>query len=133
MANAASAHDDDAITGINVTPLVDIMLVLLIIFMVAANLDKAGELGVDLPKASTATETQPSTLSVVIAKDGELKLDGRVTTLDGIEAAAHGARDDAQAVISADKGVSYDRVVGVVDRVRKGGVHKLALSAEIEQ
>jgi biopolymer transport protein ExbD len=131
----ASSHTDSdgEITGINVTPLVDIMLVLLIIFMVATNLDKPGEIGVDLPRASTASETQPSTLSVVIGKDGGLKLDGAVATLDAIEAAAHHSSPDAQAVISADKGASYDRVVGVVDRVRKGGVHKLALSAEVEQ
>ena len=128
---ASAQLDDSEITGINVTPLVDIMLVLLIIFMVATTLDKPGAVGVDLPKASTATDALPSTLSVVVGKDGALTLDGRVATLDAIEAAAHGAAPDAQALISADKGVAYDRVVGVVDRVRRGGVHKLALSAEV--
>jgi biopolymer transport protein ExbD len=129
----AQVHDDDGIHGINVTPLVDIMLVLLIIFMVATRLEEPGALGVDLPRASTASEPPVSMLSLVIAKDGTLKLDGRAATLPEIEAAAHRASADASAVVSADKGVAYDRVVAVVDAVRRGGVHKLALSAEVDQ
>src|SRR5215470_109159 len=128
----AHAHvaGDDGIHGINVTPLVDIMLVLLIIFMVATRLEEPGALGVDLPRASTATDPPLSMLSLVVAKDGTLKLNGRAATLPEIEAAARNTTPDAQAVVSADRGVAYERVVGVVDAVRRGGVHKLALSAE---
>jgi len=131
MASAATSHDDE-IHGINVTPLVDIMLVLLLIFMITTVLDQPGSLGVDLPKASTATDTPVSSLSIVLAKDGGLRLDGADTTLAAIEARAKLATADAQAIVSADKGVPYERVVGVVDAVRKGGVHKLALAADLE-
>ncbi len=127
----ASSHDDDAIHGINVTPLVDIMLVLLLIFMITTSLDKPGSLAVNLPRATTATEQPVSSLSIVIAKDGGLRLDGRPATLAEIEAQAKRGTEDAQAVVSADLGVTYDRVVGVVDAVRRGGVHKLALAAEV--
>jgi biopolymer transport protein ExbD len=130
MASAAS-HDEE-IHGINVTPLVDIMLVLLLIFMITTVLDQPGSLGVDLPKASTASESPVSSLSIVLAKDGGLRLDGADTTLAKIEARAKLATADAQAIVSADKGVPYERVVGVVDAVRRGGVHKLALAADPE-
>jgi biopolymer transport protein ExbD len=126
----AQVHDDDGIHGINVTPLVDIMLVLLIIFMVATQLDKPNTIGVSLPRAATATEAPISSLSIVITKDGGLRLDGRDATLADIEATAR--RGTAEAVVSADRGVAYERVIGVVDAVRKGGVSKLALSAELE-
>ncbi len=129
----AQAHDDGEITGINVTPLVDIMLVLLLIFMITTHLDQPGALGVNLPRASTATEPPMSSLSIVIAKDGGLRLDGKPTTLAAIEARAQGGTPETQAVVSADAGVTYDRVVGVVDAVRRGGVTKLALAADLPE
>ena len=132
MAHAQSTTDDE-ITGINVTPLVDIMLVLLLIFMITAHLDQPGALGVNLPRASTATEAPVSSLNIVIAKDGTLKLDGKPTTLTAIYERATKGNEDTQAVVSADQGVTYDKVVGVVDAVRRGGVHKLALAADLEE
>jgi len=128
----AHANNDDEITGINVTPLVDIMLVLLLIFMITTHLDQPGALGVNLPRASTASEAPVSSLNIVIAKDGALRLDGQPTTLAAIQARAQRGTADTQAVVSADQGVTYDKVVGVVDAVRRGGVNKLALAADVE-
>ncbi|MDQ3340116.1 MAG: biopolymer transporter ExbD [Myxococcota bacterium] len=130
MAHAQSSTDDE-ITGINVTPLVDIMLVLLLIFMITTHLDQPSALGVNLPRASTATEAPVSSLNIVIAKDGALRLDGQPTTLAAIHARATKGNPETQAVVSADQGVTYDKVVGVVDAVRRGGVHKLALAADV--
>ncbi len=132
MAHATS-HDDDAIHGINVTPLVDIMLVLLLIFMITTHLDQAGSLEVNLPRASTATEQPVSSLNIIILKDGRLRLDGKLATLAQIEAQAKRGTTDTQAVVSADKGVTYDHVIGVVDAVRRGGVTKLALNTDLEE
>lgn len=132
MAHAQS-NTDDEITGINVTPLVDIMLVLLLIFMITTHLDQPGALGVNLPRASTASEAPVSSLNIVIAKDGALRLDGQPTTLAGIQAQASKGTPETQAVVSADQGVTYDKVVGVVDAVRRGGVNKLALAADLEE
>jgi biopolymer transport protein ExbD len=127
----AQAHQDDEITGINVTPLVDIMLVLLLVFMIATHLDQPGALGVNLPRASTASEAPVSSLNIVIANDGNLRLDGKAATLALVEATAKRGDAETTAVVSADKGVTYDRVVGVVDAVRRGGVYKLALNVDL--
>jgi biopolymer transport protein ExbD len=130
---AAAAFDiDDGIHGINVTPLVDIMLVLLIVFMIATRLDPPAGLDVQLPRAATATEVRASTLAVVVHRDGALDLDGKRTTLAGIQAAAQHSAPDAQALVSGDKGVDYERIIAVMDALRRGGVYKLALPTEVE-
>jgi len=127
----AHARDDDEIHGINVTPLVDIMLVLLIIFMVATQLDVPHSLDVQLPTSSTAVDSKLSQLSIVIGSDGGLRVNGRTATLAELEAMAKTATSDAQASVSGDKAVRYEHVIRVVDAVRRGGVHKLALAADI--
>jgi biopolymer transport protein ExbD len=132
MAHAQS-HDDETITGINVTPLVDIMLVLLLVFMIATHLDQPSAIGVNLPRASTASEPPVSALNIVIAKDGNVRLDGKAASLALIEATAKRGNEETTALVSADKGVTYDRVVGVVDAVRRGGVYKLALNVDLEE
>ena len=132
MAHAQS-HDDGAIHGINVTPLVDIMLVLLLIFMITTQLDKPTSVDVELPRAATATETQVSSLAIVLTRDGKLRVNGAEATLVQLESVARRAVTDAQAVVAADKGVPYERVMAAVDAVRKGGVTKLALASELEE
>jgi biopolymer transport protein ExbD len=132
MAHAIT-DTDDGINGINVTPLVDIMLVLLLVFMITTHLDQAGALPVNLPRATTASEQPVSSLSIVIVKDGSFRLDGKVATLAAIEAQARRGNAETQAVVSADKGVAYEHVVRVVDAVRRGGVSKLALAADFEE
>ncbi len=130
---AQATQDDDAITGINVTPLVDIMLVLLIIFMVAARIEAPESIGVELPRAASGAESPPATLAIVVERGGALKLDGQPTTLETLALRASEASTrsrDTQAVVSADRVVPYERVMDVVDVVRRGGVHKLALSVE---
>jgi biopolymer transport protein ExbD len=109
------------------------MLVLLIIFMVAARLEAPSAVGLELPRAATGDDAPPATLSIVVPREGALRLDGREATHSEIEAAVRSARaqsKDAQAVVAADKDVPYERVMSVVDVVRKGGVTKLALSVE---
>ncbi len=129
----SNQREEEPITGINVTPLVDIMLVLLIIFMVAARLEAPEAVGLELPRASTGDEAPPATLSIVVPREGSLRLDGRDATSTELEAAVRSARaqsKDAQAVVAADRDVPYERVMSVVDVVRRGGVTKLALSVE---
>jgi len=105
--------------------------VLLIIFMVATQLDVPHSLDVQLPTSSTATDTKLSQLSIVIANDGGLRVNGRTATLAELESMARGAASDAQASVSGDKAVRYEHVIRVVDAVRRGGVHKLALAADL--
>ena len=141
MAGGAFGGGDDdngMIVGINVTPLVDITLVLLIIFMVAAPLIASRpSIKVALPKAVTAEATKPSTLSLSMTREaaGGYKLfhDGHETDERGIRAVIPPLvkRDpELQAIIAADRGIPYGDVMHVVDVVREMGVTKFALNAD---
>lgn len=125
--------DDDSIVGINVTPLVDIMLVLLIIFMVASSYIVDNSIELELPKAATGGETLDTTLSVVIKADGSLFLNGEPSSREAIAAkckAVAATTKDAQAVIAADKNVSHGEVVRIIDLVRLNGVIKFAINID---
>lgn len=125
--------EDEAISAINVTPFVDIVLVLLIILMVTSQHIVRASMNVDLPKAASAGEAVESTLNVVITKDGELMLDGVEVDKEGLAAAVRRERQNnpkLQAVIAADKGVPYGRVVHVIDVVKTNGVTSFALNIE---
>jgi biopolymer transport protein ExbD len=131
MAHAARNTDDDSIQGINVTPLVDIMLVLIIIFMVASQIGKVLDLELHLPKAASAETAPPPTLTIEVLGHDRMKLDGRPVTLHELEVAvrrAAGSSKEAQALIAGDEKVPYDAVVAAVDAVRLGGITQLGLA-----
>jgi biopolymer transport protein TolR len=115
---------------INVTPLVDVMLVLLIIFMVTAPLLTPG-VKVDLPKAASATALNPKApLIVSIGKDGELAFGADPVTLDALGAAvAAKMGDDASQVvhIRGDKDAPFGAVVAAMDRLTLAGVAHIAI------
>jgi biopolymer transport protein ExbD len=130
-----SPYDDDAgmIVDINVTPLVDITLVLLIIFMVTASYIVQPAIRVELPKAATGEDTVKSTLAIEVDKQGQLSLNGNHASEDEIRAFVAKAlpvHPDLQAVIAADKAVAHGQVVHVIDLVRQAGVHRFAISVE---
>ena len=132
---AAAANDnDDMITGINVTPLVDITLVLLVILMVTASYVASKTIPLELPKGATA-ETTPTTLSVSIDKDGKTFLDAVPVddaTLRGRIRAAHTADPETRAVIAADGRTTHSHVVHVIDLLRREDVTKFAINVEPE-
>ena len=135
MAGGASFDDEDGIVGINVTPLVDVMLVLLIIFMVASTYIVKNSIEVELPKAATGGDVLDTTLSVVVAADGKLFLNGEPATEQSIAARCRvvsKADPKAQAIIAADKKTVHGNVVKVIDLVRKNGVNKFAINVEPE-
>jgi biopolymer transport protein ExbD len=129
MAAAARSSEQGMFSGINVTPLVDIMLVLLIIFMVTAKLMVSQTLPMDLPKAATGSEQQ-IVFSVAIDPRGEMTVDSRPCPNDKalIELArsAKGKSTDLRAVIHADASVSHGRVVKVMDLLKQAGIGKIA-------
>jgi len=125
--------EDEGINGINVTPLVDITLVLLIIFMVTATYIVQPALRVELPHAATGEDTVKTTLALQLEKDGALSLNGAKASEDDVRAfiaKALPVKPDLQAVIAADKAVSHGSVVHLIDLVRQAGVHKFAISVE---
>ena len=135
MAGGARQNDDEIITDINVTPFVDVALVLLIIFMVTATYIVAQSIPVDLPEAGTG-EDVVTTFAIAITTDGELYLDGEKKDEAGIRSKIKQARQtnqDVRVVIAADKAVSHGRVVRVIDLIRKEGVSKFAINIDSEE
>jgi len=117
------------ITGINVTPLVDITLVLLIIFMVTARLIVSQQaLLVDLPGAATGERVQ-EIFGLVLHANGAIELDGeRMASDEAILDRARAARrdlGDLRAVINAEAGVSHGRVMNVLDLLRRAGISRI--------
>jgi biopolymer transport protein ExbD len=143
MAGGTTHYDDDeggqgAITDINVTPLVDITLVLLIIFMVTAPMIVNNpSIKVELPKAATGDETLKSTLALTLSRDASgnvlLYANGEKTDEPKVKAMIPdmlAKNKDLQAIIAADRGISYGDVVHIVDLVKSLGVHKFALNTD---
>jgi biopolymer transport protein ExbD len=121
---------DEAITGINVTPLVDITLVLLIIFMVTTKIVLNQTVPLDLPKAATGTSDVQVVFSIILAADGRTLVDGKPLAND--DAILPVARDtqalhpDLRAVIKADSQVTHGRVIHVLDLLKQAHVTKIA-------
>ncbi|MEY4513190.1 MAG: hypothetical protein RLZZ450_5312 [Pseudomonadota bacterium] len=129
---AASSQDGDEITGINVTPLVDVTLVLLIIFMVTAKLVMSQAMPLDLPKAATASETQ-TMFTVTVDAQGVVQANGLGVDDDALRTAAREAQratPELRAVLSASSRVDHGRVMHVLDVLREVGVAKVAFGAE---
>ncbi len=135
MAGGAKHNDDEIISDINVTPFVDVALVLLIIFMVTATYIVAQSIPVDLPKAGTG-EDIVTTFAVTLTTDGQLYLDGKKMDEASLRSSINKAQkknDDVRVVIAADKMVQHGRVVRIIDLVRKEGVTKFAINIESEE
>ena len=121
------------IAEINVTPLVDIMLVLLIIFMLTAHLIAKQAIEVELPRASNATTMKPTTIAITLTSDGKIYLNDKPVTAADLrnQVAAAVAKDaKTQVVISGDKAVSHGRVVWVLDLVKSLGVTSFAIQID---
>jgi biopolymer transport protein ExbD len=130
---AHSSSSDESITGINVTPLVDITLVLLIIFMVTAKLIAGQSVPLDLPKAATAGVTQ-TIFTVEIDDRGHVSANGQPMA-DRLaleqKASVALAEDRAlRALISASTRASHGTVLQVMDTLRRVGLTKIAFAAD---
>ncbi|MDF3068583.1 MAG: hypothetical protein K0R38_4184 [Polyangiaceae bacterium] len=130
---ASVQNTDDEITGINVTPLVDVTLVLLIIFMVTAKLIAGQGIPLDLPKAKTAGATQ-TVLNVAIDAEGAVLANGSKVASDAElkSRAASALKDNPElrTVISASSSATHGKVMHVLDTVRDAGITKVAFAAD---
>ena len=137
--------EESIFAEINVTPLTDIFLVLLIIFMVGSTMavekikkeaktEKSSGLKVDLPSGA-AKEIDPGRNSVVVGltKNGQLLANGQPIAdgdLDGLFQLAFEQDKDTQIVIRADAGVIHGRVVGVMERAKRIGLRRIAIATK---
>ena len=133
MAHTSALDEDGAIVGINVTPLVDIILVILIIFMVSAELIKTQGIAVEKPTAATGGAVEES-LAITLGADSTLYIAGTVMT-DHDQAAAvlrdHVARNSAvKVLITADTRIPYGEVVTVIDLARAAGIRDFSIAVK---
>jgi biopolymer transport protein ExbD len=130
MAAANPGEEEVIIASINITPLVDIFLVLLIIFMITSSVIDQREINVSLPKAAHAGDTAPKASGLVLDGNGGMFLDGQPSDSAAIadelrrDAADH---PDYQVLIGADEELPYKRIVNAIDLVRGAGITKYAL------
>ncbi|HYQ03036.1 MAG TPA: biopolymer transporter ExbD [Polyangiaceae bacterium] len=131
MAGGSSNDDDGMVSGINVTPLVDVTLVLLIIFMVTARIIVSQGMPMDLPKAASGEALQ-QVFSVELSADGKTRVDSdNLASDEAITPLAKAAKlknADLRAVIRADKKVEHGRVIHVLDLLKRANVSKIAFA-----
>ena len=133
MAATTNSGSDEAITGINVTPLVDITLVLLIIFMVTAKLIAGQSVPLDLPKAATAGTTQ-TVFAVAVDAQARVTANGKPVAdraaLQAEAKAAYADNAELRVLVSAEKASSHGSVMQVVDSLRQIGITRIAFAAD---
>ncbi len=121
------------IVGINITPMVDVVLVLLVIMMVSATYIVQQSLKVELPKTATSDESTSSPAAVTITKDGALAFGGTAVTEPELVAklkSAVQANPDVSLVVTADENALHGRVVHVIDLAKVEGIAKFAINVE---
>jgi len=125
--------DNETVTGINVTPMVDIMLVLLIIFMVTSTFVSEQAFQVHLPKVAARENAPTPAITVTIGPNGEIRIMKKTTDLDGlrqqmlIEVAAD---PTINVVVRADRDIPYVKLAGALDAIKLAGVRKIALAMD---
>lgn len=132
MAGQADAGEG-AITSINVTPLVDILLVVLIIFMATAPLISRRAMKVDVPKAAHHEKVATEALNITYNAKRELAVGGQKMSLPELEArlrSAVNAQPELHVTMAADKSIPYGEVLSIVDAVRGAGVTKIGLEVQ---
>lgn len=127
---ATFGHDDQLQADINVTPLVDVVLVLLVILLlIAPMLDE--EVPVELPIAANAeTRESTSTPTLAIAGDGAVSFEGAPlssTDLAARLATIYAERPEKTVMLAADRGLAYARVVEVMDACRAAGIERIGI------
>jgi biopolymer transport protein ExbD len=136
MAGNLSDSDDTEITGINVTPLVDVMLVLLIVFMVTSTYIVQQSIQIQLPKADTGQNTEKvKNLAFVMDKAGVLFMDGKPATIEELPGIIRTIKETnvgttLQAMVAADKDTQHGNVVKLIDTLRLQGITDLAINVE---
>ena len=131
--SAADMGDDGTVTGINVTPMVDIMLVLLIIFMVAGTFVSEASLKINLPKTETGDSPAAPVLPISVDDKGQLYLRKDKVDAQGLKSQLIAVVDQDPGVkvtLAADKKLAYEQVISVLDTIKQAGVEHVALVSD---
>jgi biopolymer transport protein ExbD len=128
--------DYPAISDINVTPFVDVVLVLLVIFMVTAPTIMKDTLGIHLPKSSTGDGKKPVTFGVAVTRQGQILLNGEIVSDDILKSKVADEIEkspDLQALVSADTDTRHGDVVHAIDLLKQSGLKKFALEIKKDE
>ncbi|MBC7692354.1 MAG: biopolymer transporter ExbD [Methylotenera sp.] len=129
-----SSGEEGLMSSINVTPFVDVALVLLVIFMVTAPAMVRDTLGIKLPKASAAaTAKSPVSLGIAVTRQGQILMNGVIATPDEVGrqvALTLQQNHEAQAIISADADARHGDVVKAIDLIKTAGMERFAIQIE---
>lgn len=133
----AGNSDNETIAEINIVPLVDIVLVVLIIFMVAAPLVMQPKIDISLPKSSsTDIDKSKKPMKITIGKQGEIFVNNREMSLADLknESASEVQKNpEVSAILVADKAVTLEMVTDIIDTVKSQGLKKVAFSIQKRQ
>lgn len=130
---AQQNNSDDEISNINITPMVDVILVLLVIFMVTANFLKKDSININLPKVAATDPNVAESLQVALTKDGKLLLEGQPTEIPAMVKRLERdskIRPNMRLTLSADESLPYGRIASLMGQIRKAGVTRIALSVK---
>ena len=126
-----SQHASDD-TGIDLAPMLDFVMNLLIFFIITAVFVKEIGITVSRPNASNAEKKEAGSIVVAIRPDGEIIIDSRVVDIRSVRAnieRLHSQRPEDSVVVAADKGAHTGVLVNVIDQVRQGGVQNVSIAA----
>ena len=132
MALGSSSRQQGALSEINVTPLVDVMLVLLVIFMITAPMMQQG-VDVNLPKAKGAALPSKERVVVTVKKDGTIFINKAAVKQADLQkklAIILDGRTDREVFLKADHRVSYGKVAKVMGEIKEAGVERLGMVTE---
>jgi len=133
MAIGSNKNDDGIISDINITPMVDVILVLLVIFMVTANFLKKESININLPKVAASDPNIKESKQIALTRDGRFFLEGKLVTQDVLVdeiSRETKYRPNMRVTLSADENISYGSVSTLMGILRKCGVTKIALSVK---
>ena len=124
-------QNDDANLEINLTPLIDIVFLLLIFFMLSTTFVDTRQLPVELPTASSkAKSDSPDVTEIRIAADGSMQIDGKNTTLENIRTELSSKKEKVSIVLRADKAATHGTVVGVMDIAQQLGIKSISVAVQ---
>lgn len=137
MAGLEQSQDDSGLmSAINVTPFVDVVLVLLVIFMVTAPIIAKDLINVKLPKTESGDGKGMSTLGLSVNRQGLVLLNGTPVSDEALRIEvkkALGADPNAQAIVAADTETQYGNVVRLIDLIKSAGLSRFAIQVERKQ
>lgn len=131
MGASFNNEDDEPISEINIVPFVDIILVVLIIFMVTTPFIMKPSLPVNLPKGSSGDKTAPSAFQVLVGKNGQIALNGKLLNIEELKIASRAFSSEnptGKAILSADQETPHGDVMRVLDEIKLGGIRSFGIS-----